>query len=242
VHIQPEGWTSFWRETIGPDGVRALKNLSVIYVMVAAFWALFDQTGSSWVLQAKQMDRNLFGYQLLPSQIGAMNPVLILVLIPCFTYVVYPLASRVVKLTPLRIIGAGFFVTALAFTLSAIIQTSIDAGGRPHVVWQLLAYVILTSAEVMVSITALELSYTQAPRRMKSVVMAAFFLSVFLGNLFTSVVNFAIVAPDGTTRLDGASYFWFFTGVMLLTALLFIPVARGYRGATFIQGADGSRQ
>jgi POT family proton-dependent oligopeptide transporter len=238
VHIPPSGWQSFWRETIGRDGLRALGNLALIYVMIAAFWALFDQTGSSWVLQAEKMNRHVLGYELLPSQVGAMNPLLVLTLIPLFTYGVYPLAARFVRVTPLRKIGAGFFITTLAFALSAWIQTRIDHGDTPHIWWQFLAYVVLTSAEVMVSITALELSYTQAPRRMKSVVMSAFFLSVFVGNAFTAAVNFVIANPDGTSRLAGASYYWFFTAVMLATALVFIPLALLYRGATFIQGTD----
>jgi POT family proton-dependent oligopeptide transporter len=208
-------------------------------VMVAAFWALFDQTGSSWVLQAEQMNRSILGYEILPSQVGAMNPILVLVLIPVFTYVVYPLVGRWVAVTPLRKIGAGFFVTTLSFALAAWIQMRIDAGAHPHVGWQFLAYVVLTAAEVMVSITALEMSYTQAPRRMKSVIMAAFFMSVFVGNAFTALVNFAIAGPDGASRLAGASYFWFFAGVMFLTAVLFVPLALVYRGGTFIQGVEG---
>ncbi len=239
VHIQPAGWHKFWGETIGRDGLRALGNLTLVYVMVAAFWALFDQTGSSWVLQAEQMNRRILGYEILPSQVGAMNPILVLILIPVFTYGVYPFVGRWVAVTPLRKIGAGFFVTTLSFALAAWIQMRIDAGAHPHVAWQFLAYVVLTTAEVMVSITALELSYTQAPRRMKSVVMAAFFMSVFVGNAFTSLVNFAIANQDGTSRLSGAHYFWFFTGVMFLTAVLFVPLALVYRGATFIQGGDG---
>ena len=42
--------------------------------------------------------------------------------------------------------------------------------------WQILAYVVLTATEVLVSITALEFSYKQAPLRMKSFIMALFLL------------------------------------------------------------------
>ena len=41
----------------------------------------------------------------------------------------------------------------------------IDAGGTPHISWQIVAYVVITAAEVMVSITALEFSYTKRRRR-----------------------------------------------------------------------------
>ena len=71
----------------------------------------------------------------------------------------------------------------------------IDEGQVPSIAWQLWAYVILTSAEILISITGLEFSYTQAPKSMKSVVMAVWLLSVSLGNMFTSVVNHAIQVP-----------------------------------------------
>ena len=81
----------------------------------------------------------------------------------------------------------------------------------------------------MVSITCLEFSYNQAPKTMKSFVMAFYFLSVAIGNLFTSAVNFFIQNEDGTSKLAGADYFWFFTGLMLITAALFLFVSNRYR-------------
>ena len=240
VHIPPGGWQRFWRETIGADGLRALFNLSLIYVLIAPFWALFDQTGSSWVLQAESMDRRFAGIDWYSSQVGAINPFLVLVLVPAFSYGVYPWVGRWVRVTALRKIGAGLLLTVVAFAIVALAQHRIDAGARPNIAWQLLAYVVLTSAEVLVSITSLELSYTQAPRRMKSVVMAVYLLSISLGNVFTSAVNYVIATPGHGSSLAGANYFWFFTVVMLASALVYMPVARLYRGRTYLQGTEPS--
>jgi len=180
------------------------------------------------------MDRQLFGVELLSAQIQAANPLLVMLLIPVFSYVVYPAIDRVFTLTPLRKIAIGLFVAAAAFAIPTAIQSSIDQGGSPSIGWQLLAYVVLTSAEVMVSITCLEFSYTQAPKTMKSFVMAFFMLSISLGNLFTSAVNFFIQEPDGSSKLEGAEYFLFFTSLMLATAVLFMLLARFYNGQTYI--------
>jgi POT family proton-dependent oligopeptide transporter len=109
------------------------------------------------------------------------------------------------------------------------------AGAKPSIAWQFLAYVILTSAEIMVSITCLEFSYTQAPKKMKSFIMALFLLSISLGNLFTAAVNALIQNKDGSSKLPGASYYWFFMAAMLVTAVLFIPVAMRYRAQSYIQ-------
>ncbi len=233
VHI-PAGGRRFLKESIGKTGLVALARLSMVYLFVAVFWALFDQTGSSWVLQAQHMDRVVAGVELLPAQIQAANPLLVMVLIPVFSYWIYPFINRFFVLTPLRKIAIGLFVTAAAFVIPSAIQFSIDQGGTPSIGWQLLAYVVLTAGEVMVSITCLEFSYTQAPKTMKSFVMAFFMLSISMGNLFTSAVNFFIQNPDGSSKLAGANYFIFFTVLMLVTAVLFMLLARFYKGQTYI--------
>jgi POT family proton-dependent oligopeptide transporter len=65
-----------------------------------------------------------------------------------------------------------------------------------------LAYGIITAAEVFVSITCLEFSYTQSPKKMKSFVMACFLLSVSLGNLFVAGVNHFIQNPAPSFKPD----------------------------------------
>ena len=233
VHIPPAG-LSFVREAFSANGLSTLGRLSLIYVFVAVFWALFDQTGSAWVLQAQHMDRYLFGMEVLPAQIQAANPLFVMLLIPLFSYVVYPAIDRVWQLTELRKMAIGMFITVLAFAIPTWIQVQIDQGATPSIAWQLLAYVVLTSAEVMVAVTCLQFSYTQAPRTMKSFVMAFFMMSIAAGNLFTSAVNFFIRQEDGSSKLAGAEYYEFFTLLMLVTAVLFMLVARFYKGATYL--------
>ncbi len=232
VHVPPRG-AAFLKEAFSADALRALRGLVPVYLCVAAFWCLFDQTASAWVLQAKSMDMQLLGITWLPSQLQAVNPLLILLFVPLFSYVIYPAIDRVFPLTPLRKIGLGMFLMVPAFSISGLIQAWIDAGGTPSIAWQVLAYALLTAAEVMVSITCLEFSYTQAPPSIKSIVMSLYLASIALGNEFTAVVNALISRSPVDRWLAGANYYWFFTAVMLLAAVLFVGVARGYRGHTY---------
>lgn len=240
VHIPPGGWR-FVRETFGREGLRAVGKLVVIYVFVMMFWSLYDQTGSAWVLQAEAMDLEVLPAgpwgdgHILPSQVQAVNPFLIMAMIPLFSYVVYPALSLVMAPKPLRKVAIGLFLAAAAFGVSTWIQMRIDAGEQPTVWWQIVAYVVLTAAEVMVSITCLEFSYTQAPRTMKSLVMGLYLLSISAGNLFTSVVNVFIQNPDGTSKLTGYQYYAFFTLLMLAAAIGFLFVVAFYREKTYIQ-------
>lgn len=199
IHVPPAG-RKFFTETFSREGVFALLKLSTIYAFVAVFWGLFDQTGSSWVIQAENMDRNFLGVEWLQSQIQVVNPIMVLVLIPLFQLVVYPLVDPIFKLTSIRKISIGFFLTAASFAVVARAQDLIDAGATPSIAWQLWAYVLLTAGEVMISITGLEFSYTQAPKTMKSVVMAVWLASVSLGNIFCSVVN-NVIQVDGVNQI-----------------------------------------
>jgi POT family proton-dependent oligopeptide transporter len=93
----------------------------------------------------------------------------------------------------------------------------------------------LTAGETLVSPTHLEFSYTQGPVKLKSLVMCTYLFAVSLGNLFTAVVNWFIQNPDGSVKLQGASYFMFFVWVMLGTAVLFAVVTPFYKGRTYLQ-------
>ena len=443
AHVPPGG-KAFVKESFSGVGGKALLNLVPVYALVAVFWALFDQTASKWVFQARSMDLNVGGLELLPSQIQAANPLMVMALIPLMAYGLYPVLDRLLGgrkddlrdvrdrpfsergLTPLRKIGIGFLLTAASFGVSAVVEENITGGTvvefrdgpdakfatasiadpdqyrvenaldgsadgrgwitgtversadgtmepqtvvirlrerrswplarveieagadpaayyekqeaereegdppveradaaafapetvevltaedrsgpwasagvltldggagslalpagteaeyvmlrvlangggpavgvgeirvlaegskpegvdagvwpnvaatgfRPSIGWQLLAYLILTAGEIMVSITCLEFSYTQAPNRMKSLVMSVYLLSVASGNFIVVVVNLFINNDDGTSKLPGATYYWFFTGLMLAAAAVYTVVASFYRGQTFTQ-------
>jgi POT family proton-dependent oligopeptide transporter len=234
IHVPPAGIRAWSTELLRGDTLKALGNLFLPVPFVAMFWALWQQNFSSWVLQAEKMDRRLFGHEWLAAQIQTMNPILVLLMLPLFSYAVYPLLERIVPLTPLRKIGAGLFLGAFAFIIIALIQERIDAGGKPNIIWQIWAFVALSAGEVMVSPTHLEFAYTQAPTKLKSLVMCTYLWAISLGNLFTAAVDQFIQNPDGSVKLQGAAYFYFFVKMLLGTSLLFAVVSRFYRGRTYL--------
>ena len=206
IHIQPKG-VGFMRETFSGEGLKTITKLAIIFSFVAVFWALFDQTGSSWVLQAEDLNRLWLGVHWLPSQIQAINPIMIVILVPIFGFGIYPMVDKIFFLTPLRKVSIGLFVMVIGFAMVSVVQQWIDQGQQPSIGWQIFAYAILTSSEVMVSITCLEFAYTQSPRNMKSVIMALFLMSVSLGNFFTAGVNSFIQIPnqlEAATSLNAA--------------------------------------
>jgi POT family proton-dependent oligopeptide transporter len=234
AHIPPGGRT-FLRETFNPAGLATLGRIAIIFVFVAVFWSLWDQSGGEWVTQAEKMNLHFAGIDWLASQIQAVNAIMILAFIPLFQYYIYPAISRVFPLTPLRKIGLGLIVTGLSFLISAWIETQIAAGLKPNIGWQLPAYALLSAGEVMVSITGLEFAYTQAPKPMKAMVQAIYLLAVSAGNLFTALVHVFIANPDGTVKLQGPAYYEFFAGLSIGCVAIYVFVAKSYREKSYLQ-------
>ncbi|MBL8798088.1 MAG: MFS transporter [Planctomycetia bacterium] len=227
--------STFWGPAVDRFGLKAaegpvavLKIISVFF-LISVFWALFDQHSSSWIFQAGQMDLRLWGdresflgignIQLDKNQVPALNPLMVMGLIPLMNFL-YLRSDRLgVATTPLRRITAGMFCAALSFVVVALLQIWIDRNesqGLPKVwfAWQIIPYLVITVAEVMVSITGLEFAYTQAPARMKSTIMGFWLLTVALGNVLVAFLA-------GFENLARVNFFWTFAGLSFGAALLF---------------------
>ncbi|MCX6621573.1 MAG: MFS transporter [Acidobacteria bacterium] len=204
------------------EKVMSVWKVLVVFSFIPIFWALYDQNGSEWVIQAGKMDLHFMGIEWLQEQIQVINALLILILIPVFSFGVYPLLERMgIRVTALRKFGWGLIMTVVTFILIAWIQSQIDKGITLTIGWQLFAYVLLTVAEILVSITGLEYAFSQAPKSMKSTIMAIFFFTVFVGNILVSYINNNIQAGGFFSHYKGASYFWLFTGIMAVNSVLY---------------------
>jgi POT family proton-dependent oligopeptide transporter len=236
--------STFWGPAVDRFGLKAaegpvavLKIISVFF-LISVFWALFDQHSSSWIFQAGQMDLRLWGDResflginnvtLDKNQVPALNPLMVMVLIPLMNFLYLRSDRMGVATTPLRRITVGMFCAALSFVAVALLQIWIDgnaAQGLPKVwfAWQIIPYLVITVAEVMVSITGLEFAYTQAPARMKSTVMGFWLLTVALGNVLVAFLA-------GFEKLARVDFFWTFAGLSFGAALLF-----GLRSYFYVQ-------
>jgi POT family proton-dependent oligopeptide transporter len=215
------------------EAVRAVFDIAKLFAAISVFWALFDQHGSSWVIQAMNMDLNFMGVQFEASQIAAWNPIMVMGLIPLFSMFIYPMLDKMgLKTTPIRRMTWGMFVAAASFAMIGGLQMLMDGSGtKINVMWQFFPYLVITMAEVMISITGLEFAYTQAPRSMKSSIMSIWLLTVFFGNLITayvSKVNFFPVASTG--------YFMFFAALMAVFAGIFWFMGTRYKSKNYMEG------
>jgi POT family proton-dependent oligopeptide transporter len=268
---------------------QVLKRILGLFLLVMFFWAIFDQSSSTWIFFANSyMDwEALPGVTILPEQMQAINPVLIVLCLPLVTYFWVALDRRGISVRATDKMLIGFLLTAACMGImgyaglragssetllapsppgQAVGQGSrdrtkelkpfLDAGsvaalGQPfppmsYVVtnavlpermtrsyvrhenkvtirWQMLAYFLMTLAEILISVTGLELAFVAAPKSMKSFVTSIWLLTVFMGNL---LINYTISPfyPD----MNPGTYFLMFAGMMMAVVVAFVPVARRF--------------
>ena len=156
------------------------------------------------------------------------------------TYRIYPaLERRGLRVTPLRRIGTGMVFIALSMVIIAGIQRGLDAGGSPSVWWQVLAYFVVAGGTLMVAVTGLEYAYTHSPPALKSLTTALWLLTIAAGNFFLALMNSSIAAGGFFARFQGADYYWFFVGLMVVNVTLFALVASRLRERVFVGSAAG---
>ncbi|XP_062904477.1 solute carrier family 15 member 1-like isoform X1 [Mobula hypostoma] len=107
--------------------IKMVLKVLFLYIPLPMFWALFDQQGSRWTLQAVTMNGNFGGIDIQPDQMQTVNPILILILVPVVDTIVYPLIAKCkLNFTPLRRMTVGMFLAAMAFVAAALVQVQID--------------------------------------------------------------------------------------------------------------------
>mmetsp|Transcript_36543 Transcript_36543/g.85426 ORF Transcript_36543/g.85426 Transcript_36543/m.85426 type:complete len:195 (+) Transcript_36543:1493-2077(+) len=170
---------------------------------------------------------NLHGIQ--PEQVGVLNPLLIMLLIPLFERIIYPgLQRRGCHLSHLARMKWGMLLAALAFSTSGFLETAVeegarlaetaadrgDATSRVSIVWQFPQIAMITTAEILVSVTGQEFSYANSPASMKALVMAIYFLTTAVGNFFGGVLYSSLADLNRAVILHLCSFFMFVTMCM----------------------------
>ena len=199
-----------------------------IFALIPVFWALFDQTHTTWIAQGQKMlPMDLpFGWKLDASAMQSINPLMVMTLVPMLTLLLYPALGKLAS--PLRRMAAGFFLAGFSFVIVAWLQTRVDAGEQMSILWQVLPYLILTTAEVLVSTTGLEFAFREAAPSMKSTIMAFWNLSVALGNLVVMAITKVLATASGHGSVTPGR-FMLYAGMTFIAAILFSLIAALYK-------------
>ncbi len=196
---------------------RNLLRVLASFTLVIPFWALFDQTTSSWILQGTQMQSfSLLGLTIDAERMQSFNPLLVMTLIPLLTLLVYPYIGKFGR--PIRRMGFGICLAGVSFLAVAWLQMRLDSGEQLSLMWQGLPYLLLTISEILVSTTGLEYAYTAAGKTLKSTVTSLWYLTITTANLFVVVLTTLVADPVST------STFMLYSVLAMLAGVLFIFV------------------
>jgi len=229
------------------DGVRAVLRILIVFALVTPFWSLFDQKASTWIVQANAMTTQVsflgWSFDVIPAQMQALNPLLVMILIPVNNLLLFPMLRKFgIEPSPLRRMTAGIVLSAAAWIVVGNLQVALDAGDPVSIAWQIAPYALLTLGEVLVSATGLEFAYSQAPASMKGVIMALWYLAVTVGNLWVLIVNASVKNESVVGYIEGsgvgvmAFQMYFFAGFALLSALAFGWYATRYKMVDHYRG------
>jgi len=111
-------------------------KLALLYAPIAIFWFLFEQVGSLWVFQAAEMDGWVTKNWYVPAdQIGVLNPIMVMLLIPFWTVYMSPMVDKILyknpqklKNKPLHMLFVGLLFTLAAGWVTYQLQIKIDDG------------------------------------------------------------------------------------------------------------------
>jgi len=169
-----------WLFTLGhwtPLERKRLIAVFILFIAAAAFWANYEQAGSTLNLFAERNTRlTLFGFNYPASWFQSLNSLFILTLAPFFAWLWIRLGPRDPS-SPAKF-AAGLVFVALGF----LVLVPVSGGGRVSPIWLVLCYFFQTVGELLLSPVGLSAMTKLAPARIASLTMGAWFLADTVGN------------------------------------------------------------
>jgi proton-dependent oligopeptide transporter, POT family len=156
---------------------KRLVAVVVLFIAACAFWANYEQAGSTLNLFAERNTRlTVLGFSYPASWFQSLNPLLIVVLTPFLAWLWVKLGPKDPS-SPAKFAG-GLILVGLGFA----ILVPVAHGGRVSPMWLVLCYVLQTAGELLLSPVGLSAVSKLAPERLASMMMGIWFLADSVGN------------------------------------------------------------
>lgn len=189
------------------DEWKRIWAIAVFFAAAAIFWTIFEQAGSSMTLFADQLTRNaLFGWAFPSSWFQSVNPLMIIVLAPCFA-ALWSRWGAGQPSSPAKF-ACGLILAGLAFGVLAC-GASLTGAGPVSPLWLIATYFLHTVGELCLSPVGLSTVTKLAPARMVGLMMGIWFLASCVG-------NYAGGWMAGFFRPDAAALVHLFGGLSLM--------------------------
>uniref|UniRef100_A0AAU2JQJ1 Oligopeptide:H+ symporter n=1 Tax=Streptomyces sp. NBC_00049 TaxID=2903617 RepID=A0AAU2JQJ1_9ACTN len=168
------------------------------FAAAAIFWAIYDQTGSTLSLFAKDStDSTLFGFSFPESWFQSLNPLFVMALAPLFAMAWVALAKRSKEPTTLAKFSFALVMIGLSFGVMMMAQGLATGDTKVSPMWLVGVYFIQTVGELTLSPVGLSLTTKLAPQKYGSQMMGVFFLAVTAGDSVIALLQL-LGAPTDT--------------------------------------------
>jgi POT family proton-dependent oligopeptide transporter len=204
-----------------------LVRLSGLFLLIIFFWSIFDQSYSTWTLFARDymnLDLNIFNWKwhIPPDAVQSLNPVLIVIMTPLFAWIWSKTdKDETHKLSSPRKMLIGFFLVILCMGLMSV-AGYFGIQSKVSILWEVGAYILITMAELCISVVGLQLAFEEAPERMKSLITGIWLFTVFLGDSLA-----AWFSRIYTTTTPG-NYYGMMTIMIAVVTVLFYFVGKRF--------------
>lgn len=113
--------------------LQVLSKIGALFLTVMFFWAIFDQSASTWIFFADTfMDTNLLGLSATADQIQAFNAWFIVALMPVSVWLFKSLAAAGYKVKATQKMTVGFLLTGLSMAIMSF--AGFQAGAKQDAV------------------------------------------------------------------------------------------------------------
>ncbi|MEV8534406.1 oligopeptide:H+ symporter [Streptomyces sp. NPDC051211] len=168
------------------------------FAAAAIFWAIYDQTGSTLALFAKDStDSTLFGFNFPESWFQSLNPLFVMALAPLFAMLWVALARRSKEPTTLAKFSFALVMIGASFGVMMVAQGLAGGDTKVSPMWLVGVYFIQTVGELTLSPVGLSLTTKLAPQKYASQMMGVFFLAVTAGDSTIALLQL-LGAPTDT--------------------------------------------
>lgn len=196
-----------------------------------AFWAAFEQVGSSFtVLADNHVDRWVVGWKVPAPALLAINGLFIITLAPVVSWIWGRLArigrepSTPVKFAlGLLLLGAGFVAFAVG------IERGLSAG-EVALGWMVLCYLLLSVGELCLSPVGLAMVTELSPKHAVSFCMGAWFLTYANGHLLAGWIATMTASGEGGADLQTYSDVFVRVGILAMGLAGVLVALRGWLG------------
>jgi len=138
---QPDEKKDHWLDYAEPKydkrfiaDVKDVMSVCWLFIPLPVFWALFDQQGSRWTLQAKKLHGDFGGFVMQPDMMQVLNALLVVIMVPILESLVYPCLDKFkIPNRPLQRMSLGMILAATAFLMAGFLQLGIDNESPPGV-------------------------------------------------------------------------------------------------------------